>query len=106
LAWPGCGGTTAAGRCARLHFALVCGFVIAHSIGARWLYSYVPYDAWLQAATGWSPAQAFGWERNHFDRFIHLDLRPLCFAPADLGLAAPALARRLVGRGQGFARRR
>jgi hypothetical protein len=58
-------------------------------------------DAWLQAATGWSPGAAFGWQRNHFDRFIHLAFG-LCFAPADLALAAPALAtaRR---RGQGFA---
>jgi len=63
-----------------LHFALVCGFVIAHSIGARWLYSNVPYDAWLQAAIGWSPTATFGWERNHFDRFIHLAFG-LCFAP-------------------------
>ena len=63
------------------HFALICAFIVAHCIGARWLYSYVPYDAWLQTATGWSPAQAFGWHRNHFDRFIHL-IYGLCFTPA------------------------
>ena len=33
-----------------VHFALICAFIVAHCIGARWLYSYVPYDAWLQAA--------------------------------------------------------
>lgn len=63
------------------HFVLICAFIVAHCIGARWLYSYVPYDAWLQAATGWSPAEAFGWRRNHFDRFIHL-IYGLCFTPA------------------------
>ena len=63
-----------------LHFALICGFIMMHCIGARWLYSYVPYDAWLQAATGWSPGAAFGWQRNHFDRFIHLAFG-FCFAP-------------------------
>ena len=63
-----------------LHFALVCAFMVAHCIGARWLYSNVPYDAWFQAATGWSPGTAFGWQRNHFDRFIHLAFG-FCFAP-------------------------
>lgn len=63
-----------------LHFALVCGFVVAHCIGARWLYSYVPYDAWIHAVTGWSPGAAFDWQRNHFDRFIHLAFG-FCFGP-------------------------
>lgn len=62
------------------HFLLVCAFIVVHSIGARWLYSYVPYDAWLQAAIGWAPGEAFGWQRNHFDRFIHLAYG-LCLAP-------------------------
>jgi putative membrane protein len=62
-------------------FALVCGFIALHCVGARWLYSNVPYEQWLQAAFGWSPAAAFGWQRNHFDRLIHL-LYGLCFAPA------------------------
>ena len=62
------------------HFLLVCAFIVVHCIGARWLYSYVPYDAWLRAATGWSPGEAFGWQRNHFDRFIHLAYG-LCLAP-------------------------
>lgn len=63
-----------------LHFALICAFIVMHCIGARWLYSYVPYDAWLQAAIGWSPNDTFGWQRNHFDRFIHLAFG-VCFAP-------------------------
>ena len=64
-----------------LHFVLICAFIVAHCVGARWLYSYVPYDAWLQVAVGWSPSEAFGWHRNHFDRFIHL-MYGVCFAPA------------------------
>lgn len=62
------------------HFALVCAFIAVHCVGARWLYSNVPYEAWLQAAIGWSPGEAFGWRRNHFDRFIHLAYG-LCLAP-------------------------
>lgn len=65
---------------------LVCAFLAVHSVAARWLYSYVPYDAWAQAAFGWSPQAAFGWERNHFDRFVHL-LFGICFAaPIQVGL--------------------
>lgn len=62
------------------HFALICFFIIVHSVAARWLYSNVPYEDWLQGLFGWSPAQAFGWQRNHTDRLIHL-LYGLCFAP-------------------------
>lgn len=62
-------------------FIAICAFIAIHCVAARWLYSNVPYDAWLQAATGWSPNAAFGWQRNHFDRLIHL-LYGLCFTPA------------------------
>jgi putative membrane protein len=62
-------------------FVAVCAFLSVHNLAAHWLYSYVPYDEWFQAAIGWSPQAAFGWQRNHFDRLIHL-LYGLCFAPA------------------------
>ena len=67
-------------------FAAVCAFIALHSIGARWLYSNVPYEQWSQALFGWSPGQAWGWRRNHFDRLIHL-LYGLCFTPAVVQLA-------------------
>ncbi len=63
------------------HFALICVFIVMHCIGARWLYSYVPYEQWLQALFGWSPAATFGWHRNHFDRLIHF-MYGACFTPA------------------------
>ena len=62
-------------------FVAICAFIAVHSVAAHWLYSYVPYDEWSRALTGFSPQAAFGWQRNHFDRFIHL-LYGLCFAPA------------------------
>lgn len=80
-------------------FAAVCAFIAVHCIAARWLYSNVPYDAWLQSALGWSPQAAFGWERNHFDRFVHLAYG-LCFGAP---LARYARQRWGVGVGQGFA---
>ena len=62
-------------------FLAICAFLTVHNIAAHWLYSNVPYDAWCRAAFGWSPQAAFGWQRNHVDRLIHL-LYGLCFAPA------------------------
>lgn len=70
-------------------FAAICGFIAIHCIAARWLYSNVPYDAWLQAALHWSPNAAFSWQRNHFDRLIHF-LYGVCFTPALLQLARHA----------------
>ena len=62
-------------------FIAICAFIAVHCVAARWLYSNVPYDAWLQSLLGWSPNEAFGWQRNHFDRLIHL-LYGLCLTPA------------------------
>jgi len=64
------------------HFVAICVFMIAHCVAARWLYSYVPYDRWIQwLSGGWSLDRALGFERNHFDRLIHF-LYGVCFAPA------------------------
>lgn len=65
-------------------FVAVCVFIALHCVAARWLYSNVPYDEWCRQWLGWSPQQAFGWQRNHFDRLIHL-LYGMCFAPALVG---------------------
>jgi len=67
-------------------FAAICGFIAVHCIAARWLYSNVPYEQWLQASLGWSPAATFGWQRNHFDRLIHF-LYGACLTPALVQLA-------------------
>ncbi|MBN8792577.1 MAG: DUF2238 domain-containing protein [Stenotrophomonas nitritireducens] len=70
-------------------FAAICGFIALHCVGARWLYSNVPYEAWLQGLAGWSPGAVFGWQRNHFDRLIHF-LYGVCFTPALAQLARHA----------------
>ncbi|MCZ7844567.1 MULTISPECIES: DUF2238 domain-containing protein [Stenotrophomonas maltophilia group] len=80
-------------------FIAICGFIALHCVAARWLYSNVPYDAWAQALTGWSPNVAFGWQRNHFDRLIHF-LFGVCFTPALLQLARHAWP--ALRRGQAF----
>jgi putative membrane protein len=61
-------------------FLMVALFLSVHSIAARWLYSYVPYDAWVKSLFDVSINQTFGWTRNHFDRLVHF-LFGLCFTP-------------------------
>lgn len=70
----------------RLRFsdaAYTCLFVFftLHEIGAHYTYSLVPYDDWWQALTGSTFNAMAGWQRNHFDRGLHL-LYGLLVAPA------------------------
>ncbi len=67
-------------RLADLSFFSLLAFLWAHILGARYIYSFVPYDAWAMAIVGDSISERFGWERNHYDRFVHL-LSGLCIVP-------------------------
>lgn len=49
-------------------FVLVLAFLTLHTIAARWIYSYVPYEQWWRSLTG---SALLGGERNHFDRLVH-----------------------------------
>lgn len=51
--------------------ACLCLFLILHTIGGRYIYSFVPYDRWAQALGLPSPTQAFGLQRNGWDRLVH-----------------------------------
>lgn len=62
-------------------FLLIAVFISAHCIAARWLYSYTPYDKWLQFTLGYSLQEHWGWTRNNFDRLVHF-LYGFCFTPA------------------------
>ena len=46
-------------------------FLLIHIVGARYLYSYVPYSDWTQAAFGFSLDAVMGWQRNMYDRLVH-----------------------------------
>lgn len=46
-------------------------FLWLHIVGARWIYSYVPYDDWFRTFTGQRLSERFGWSRNHYDRLVH-----------------------------------
>lgn len=55
----------------RLNTLFVALFLALHALGARYLYSYTPYDEWTAALFRARLSDLFGWERNHFDRFVH-----------------------------------
>lgn len=57
-------------------------FLLLHVLGARYLYSNVPYDVWARALFGGDLSSWLGGRRNHYDRLVHfafglLWLRPL-----------------------------
>lgn len=56
----------------RLSWTLVFVFLCIHEVGAHYTYSEVPYDAWFAALTGRTFNSLVDWERNNFDRIIHL----------------------------------
>jgi putative membrane protein len=61
-------------------FLLIMIFLVLHSVAARWIYSFVPYDEWTQQLFGVRLSDLFGWRRNNFDRLVHLSYG-LCFGP-------------------------
>lgn len=56
----------------RLSYVFIFLFLILHVIGARYVYSYVPYDAWMRRLVGFSVDESLGLTRNHYDRLVHL----------------------------------
>jgi putative membrane protein len=60
-------------------------FLLLHAVGAHYTYSEVPVDAWSRALFGVSPTEAFGFERNHYDRLVHF-LYGLLVTPAALDI--------------------
>ncbi|TWU47163.1 Inner membrane protein YjdF [Rubripirellula tenax] len=69
-------------RMSNLSFVCIISFLIIHIVGARWIYSFVPYDEWSMAILGTSISDHFGWQRNHYDRFVHLASGILLAPPA------------------------
>ena len=68
-------------RISGLSFACSIAFLWLHIIGARWLYSYVPYDELARHLTGTSLSELFGWQRNHYDRLVHAAFGVLAVPP-------------------------
>ena len=56
----------------RVSYTLIFLFFCLHALGAHYTYSLVPYDAWCEALTGRTLSSLTGWNRNHYDRLVHL----------------------------------
>jgi putative membrane protein len=65
----------------RLSFTSIILFLTLHTLGARYLYSYVPYDAWSEKLLGINISDAFGFRRNHYDRLVHFSYGLLLAVP-------------------------
>jgi putative membrane protein len=56
----------------RLSYGLLFVFLVLHEVGAHYTYAEVPYDRWFAALTGRGLNELLGFERNHYDRLVHL----------------------------------
>jgi len=65
----------------RLSYSSIIVFLCLHTLGARYLYSYVPYDVWSEQLLGINISESFGFERNHYDRLVHFSYGLLLAIP-------------------------
>jgi putative membrane protein len=66
----------------RVSYTLIFVFMCLHTIGSHYTYAEVPYDRWFSDLTGTSLNALLGWERNNFDRVVHLCYGLLLTYPA------------------------
>jgi len=62
-------------------FGCVVFFLLLHTLGGRYTYSNVPYDDWWQALFGHDLSSLFDWQRNNYDRMVHLAFGLLMVRP-------------------------
>ena len=65
----------------RWSFSSIILFLCLHTLGARYLYSYVPYDVWTDKLLGVRLSEIFGFQRNHYDRVVHFSYGLLLAVP-------------------------
>ena len=58
-------------RLSQFSYAAIALFLVMHILGARYLYSYTPYDKLAEFIFGMGISEFFGFERNHYDRLVH-----------------------------------
>lgn len=56
----------------RTSYVLILVFLGLHEVGAHTTFAKVPYDDWFLSLFGVAVNDLFGWQRNHYDRFVHL----------------------------------
>jgi putative membrane protein len=62
-------------------FSCLIAFMLLHVLGARYIYSNVPYDRWAERLFGADVTGTFGFERNHYDRLVHFCFGALAVYP-------------------------
>ncbi|MBN2665630.1 MAG: DUF2238 domain-containing protein [Bacteroidales bacterium] len=62
-------------------FTIIVLFLLLHLIGARWIYSNVPYKEWFSFIMGELFPALNSSGRNHYDRFVHLMFGLMLFYP-------------------------
>jgi putative membrane protein len=55
----------------RISYTLLFLFLMMHEVGSHYTYALVPYDDWFRSLFGTGLNDLLGFERNHFDRFVH-----------------------------------
>lgn len=65
----------------RPSYGLILLFLGLHEVGAHSTFAEVPYDRWSHALFGWRLSEAGGWDRNHYDRLVHLSYGLLLTLP-------------------------
>jgi putative membrane protein len=53
-------------------FNLYIAFLLIHVLAAHYLYSYVPYNQWIEQIFHFNLNEMMHWSRNMYDRFVHL----------------------------------
>jgi putative membrane protein len=66
----------------RVSYTLLLVFLGFHCVGARYLYSFVPYDDWFEPLLGLRITDFFGFRRNHYDRLVHFLFGQLVVVPS------------------------
>lgn len=56
-------------------------FLALHTLGGRYIYSFVPYDQWASALGLPEPTLGFGLARNCYDRLVHFSFGLLLIHP-------------------------
>ncbi len=63
----------------RSSFIGIILFTILHISAARYIYSYFPYNEWINSVFNIDINAYFGFDRNQFDRFVHFSFGILFF---------------------------
>jgi putative membrane protein len=56
----------------KISYSVIFIFLCLHEVGSHYTYAMVPYDQWFETLTGRGLNERLGWDRNHYDRVIHL----------------------------------